>query len=382
MNSVIYLDNGATTPVDPRAADAAREMMLELYGNPSSSHRIGIHASRRLEAARAEVARAIGCDADRLTFTSGGTEANTLGIFGALGSRPGRHVVLSSYEHPSVADAATILSARGHMVEQVRPTRGGVVEIDAVLERVRPETQLCAVMWVQNEIGTVNPVVELAARVRNKAPNCHIHVDGVQALGKIAIRIALSQIDSLSLSSHKIHGPKGVGALYVRAQNRLQPLFFGGGQERGLRPGTENVSGIVAFGVAAELAVADLASTVARMERLRDRLWSGIARFGDVVRHGDPHASAPHILSVGFPYLPAEMLLHHLEAEGVYVSAGSACHARDNRPSEALEAVGVPAHEGTLRLSLSRMTTEAEIDGAVAALGRALSKVNAFAAAR
>ena len=375
MADFIYLDNGATTRVDERVAQAAMEAMVSVYGNPSSAHRLGAEASRLLARARAQVAAAIGGEASEVTFTSGGTEANALALFGA--TPRAKHVVIGGLEHPSVADSARVLAERGVEVTTVAPSAGGVVSAEAIAAAVRPDTALVACMWVQNEIGTVQPVAAVAERVKQRAPRCHVHVDAVQALGKLAIDVGATRFDSLALSAHKIHGPKGVGALWLRQGARLKPLWFGGGQERGLRPGTEGVPNIVALGLACELAVAERSAAAPRMARLRDRLWEMIvAALPSVRRNGDAASAAPHILSVGFAGLPPEPLLHALEAEGVYVSAGSACHARDRKPSSTLRAIGVPDDVGTLRLSLSRLTTDDEITRAARALIACVGKLS------
>lgn len=356
----VYLDNGATTRVDERVAEAAMEAMLVAWGNPSSAHKLGAEAARRVQRAREQVAAALGGTAAEVTFTSGGTEANALALFGAAGRA--KHVVVSAFEHPSVADAAKALAERGVEVTAVPPDPSGTVSAAAFAAAVRPDTALVACMWVQNEIGTVQPVDAIARAVKARAPRCHVHVDGVQALGKLAVDVGDAAFDSVAISAHKIHGPKGVGALWLKKGARLKPLVFGGGQERGLRPGTEGVPGIVALGLACELAAAARAEAAPRMTALRDELWRALAAgVPSARRNGEPATTAPHILSVGFAGVPAEPLLHALEAEGVYVSAGSACHAKDKKPSATLRAIGVPDDTGVIRLSLSRFTTAAEI---------------------
>lgn len=375
--SLVYLDNGATTKVDPRVAEAALTAMTEVYGNPSSLHRVGLDAKRRVDRAREQLARAISAEPSEIVFTSGGTEANALGFFGAAQARRERHVVVSALEHPSILDAARRLAELGWEVTTVPSTPGGIIEPRRVAEAVRPDTGVVALMRVQNEIGTVQPVEEAVRAAKAKAPRCHVHIDAVQALGKVAIDVSGAPIDSMSFSGHKIHGPKGVGALWLRRGARVEPRQHGGGQERGLRAGTENVPGIVAFGLAVELAEAARPEAARRMAELRDRLWTEIrAAVPSVRRHGDPERLAPHILSVGFPGAPAEPLLHALEGRGVCVSAGSACHMRDRKPSETLQAIGVGGDVGTLRFSLSRDTTGEEITFAASAVAAALKDVS------
>jgi cysteine desulfurase len=373
----VYLDNGATTRVEPAVAEAMVHAMTVAYGNPSSAHRLGVEAARAIAAARGRVARAIGADPSEIVFTSGGTEANALGFRGAAEAARSRHVVVSALEHPSVAAAALALAARGWEVSTVAPTRAGLVEAEALAEAVRPDSAAVALIWVQNELGTVQPIARAVRAVKARAPRCHVHVDAVQAVGKLAVDVSELGCDSLSLSAHKIHGPKGAGALWLKKGARVAPLVHGGGQERDLRPGTEGVPGIVGLGVAVELAERARPEAAARMAQLRDALWTRLlARLPAAMRHGDPAASAPHILSVGFPGLPAEPLLHALEARGVYVSAGSACHARDKKPSATLRAIGVPDDVATLRFSLSRHTSDEEIARAVAATEAAVAELS------
>ncbi|MGZ3408271.1 MAG: cysteine desulfurase family protein, partial [Polyangia bacterium] len=253
----------------------------------------------------------------------------------------------------------------------------GVVTAEAMAAAVREETALVACMWVQNEIGSVQPIDAIARAVKARAPRCHVHVDAVQALGKLAVDVGEAAYDSLAISAHKIHGPKGTGALWLKKGAHLRPLVFGGGQERGLRPGTEGVPGIVALGLACELAVTARAEAAPRMQRQRDRLWQEIAAaLPQARRNGEPATSAPHILSVGFAGVPAEPLLHALEGEGVFVSAGSACHAKDKKPSATLRAIGVPDDTGVVRLSLSRETTDDEIARAATAVIACVRKLS------
>jgi cysteine desulfurase len=371
----VYLDNGATTKVDARVAEAALQAMTAAWGNPSSAHALGVEAARLLVRAREQVARVLSADPAELTFTSGGTEANQLGVVGAARAARGRHLVVSAFEHPSVLDAARRLGQEGWELTEVAPERSGVVSVEKLAAAVRTDTSVVALLWVQNELGTVQPIEAAVRALKAKAPRCHLHVDAVQAVGKLAVDVGLG-FDSLALSAHKLHGPKGVGALWLRKGARVQPLAFGGGQERGVRPGTENVPGIAALGLAVELAESTRVQACGKMSQLRDELWARIAALRpDARRHGAAADSAPHILSVGFPRAPSEPLLHAMEARGVFVSAGSACHAKDKKPSATLRAIGVPDDMGTLRFSLSRETTEDEIARAAAALTGALEEL-------
>jgi cysteine desulfurase len=379
--STVYLDNGATTKVDARVAEAALHAMVSAYGNPSSAHRLGAEAARLVARAREQVARAIGASPSEIVFTSGGTEANALGLTGG-GTRL-KHVVTTAFEHPSVADTLKVLTQAPVELVKLTPSPSGLLTPERFAQAVTPETTLATILWVQNEIGTVQPVAEIARAIKDRAPRCHVHVDGVQALGKITVDVSDAPFDSLSLSAHKIHGPKGAGALWLKRTSKARPLVHGGGQERGLRPGTEGVPGIVALGLAVELAVAALPEAGPRMRAQRERLWQRIGELqhtrlgnGGVVRHGDAEHTAPHILSIGFTGVPAEPLLHALEAEDVLVSAGSACHAKDKKPSATLRAIGVPDDRGTIRLSLSRFTTDDEIERAAVAVAKCVGQLS------
>lgn len=376
MEPEAYLDNAATTRVDERVAEAMVQAMCVDYGNPSSAHRLGIAASKRLDQARAQVAAAIGAEPRDVYFTSGGTEANGLGTLGACAARA-RHLVLSALEHPSVADAAKRLGERGVEVTVVQPGPGGVVDPEALAAAAREETQLVALMMVSNELGTVQPIADAVRAVRRRAPRAHLHVDAVQALGKLAVDVRALGCDSLAVSAHKIHGPKGAGALWLRPGLKVASLTVGGGQERGVRPGTEGMPGAVGLGLAAELAERARPEAMALIALLRARaIARARAAFPKVAVHGEA-AAAAHIVSLGFAGVPAEPLLHALEARGVYVSAGSACAAKDRKPSPSLRAIGVKDDVGTLRVSFARTSTEREVERFGDALAEALGELGA-----
>ena len=372
----VYLDNAATTRVDDQVAEAMLRVLTVDYGNPSSAHRMGGRAAALLEEARARVGAAINAEPRDVYFTSGGTEANAIGVLGVAATARGRHVVLSTLEHPSVLEAARRLVAAGFEVTEVAPGPGGVVAVEALAAAVREDTALVTLMLVNNELGTVQPSLAAARAVKARAPRAHFHVDAVQALGKVAIDVTAGPIDSLAMSAHKIHGPKGTGALWLRRGARVVSVTVGGGQERGVRPGTENVAGAVGLGLAAELAERARPEAVTRWRELGRRLVDGArAAFPAVRLLGDPAHLAPHIVALGFAGIKAEPLLHALEAHGAYASAGSACHSKDKKPSAILRAIGLPDDTGMLRISLGRHTTEAEIDRAVRALGLALAQL-------
>lgn len=412
----IYLDNAASTRPAEEALVAAAEAAATFYANPSSLHGAGAAAARRLEAAREELAVALtGGEghASEVVFTSGGSEANALAILGRLSTgardraanpRPRQlHVVVSAIEHPSVLrnvrdldDLAAAGERADHAVTVVRVGRAGMVRAEDVVEAVRPETALVAVMHVNNELGTVQPVAEIARALQARAARTgtrkpHLHVDAVQSFGHLGLRVGSLGADSVAVSAHKIHGPRGVGALWVRAPLRagLTALWNGGRQEGGLRSGTENLPGAVGFACAARLAMSALArGEEARLAALRDRferaafaaipeLRPTVAGHGEAGAPAAPTPRAPHISSVFVPGLPAEPLLHALEARGVMVSAGSACASRQRGPSHVLDAIGLDTRVAVLRFSLSRETTEAELDAAVHALKEAIAELGA-----
>jgi cysteine desulfurase len=385
----IYLDNAASTRPAPEVAAAIAAAAAELYANPSSAHGAGAAAARAVEEARAAVLAALGTDAGQLVFTSGGTEANALGVLGAAGAARGRHVVTTAIEHASVLRNVERLAAAaaGGFTTTLVPPDGqtGAVTAEAVAAALTPETSVVAVMLVNNELGTVQPVAAIgraldahAARHGTRRP--HLHVDAVQALGQLPLRAAGLGADSVAVSAHKIHGGKGAGALWLRAGARVSPLWDGGRQERGLRSGTENVPAIVGFGRAAALARAALAAgTAEAIARLRDTLEAHVLESvrGATRTVSTAGGRVPHISSLSFPGLPAEPLLHALEARGVLVSAGSACASKTRGPSHVLKAVGVDDETAVLRLSLSRETTADEIGRAARALGEAIAELGA-----
>jgi cysteine desulfurase len=379
---VIYLDNAASTAPAEEALAAMVAAARGLPANPASAHALGAAAGRALEVARAEVAAALDAEPGEILFTGGGTEADSLGVLGAARAARGRHLVVSALEHPAVMRSAEALVAEGFTLDVVAPTREGAVTPDAIAAAVRPDTALVAVMLVQNELGTLQPVAEIARRLEALGPRRpHLHVDAVQAFGLCRVRPRALGADTIALSAHKLHGPRGAGALWVRPGARLRPLWVGGGQERGLRGGTENLPALVGFGRAAVLARDTLAAGAAEaVARRRDRLEAGALAAVVPLLPGaratvTGAARAPHIASLAFPGLPAEPLLHALEARGVFASAGSACASKTAGPSPSLKAIGVDDRTGVLRFSLSRHTTDADVDGAVRALAEAVTEI-------
>ncbi|MCI0589557.1 MAG: cysteine desulfurase [Planctomycetes bacterium] len=380
--TIAYLDNAATTRCDPRAAAEVSRFLLEEYGNPSSVHPLGVAAARALREARETLARCLEAEPGGVVFTSGGTEADDLAVLGFARTlrRHGRHLVVGATEHPAVLEAAKALGEEGFETSVVPADRAGRIDPAAVASACRPDTVVVAVMMANNELGTLAPVSEIARAVRTRAPRAAFHVDAVQAFGKAPVSLRATGADSIALSSHKIHGPKGVGALVLAPGRRPAPLLHGGGQEGNLRSGTENLPGIAGFARAAALAVESLAAEVPRWRRLRERLERGLAAaLPDRLVNGDPERSVPTILSVTFPGVPGEALLHHLEARGVLVSTGAACHSRRGG-SHVLLACGMAeeAVRSTIRFSFGRFTSEADVDRAVAAVPALVAELRAL----
>lgn len=366
MNKTVYLDNSATTRISPEVTALMRQVMEVSFANPSSLHRLGLEAERVLHTARRILAGACGAREQEIIFTSGGTESNNLALKGAAlrRVRRGRHLITTKIEHASVLQACRALEKQGCTVTFLEVNSCGLVDPEQVKAALRPDTVLVSVMHINNEVGAVQPVAEIGRLLKAKNSGIIFHVDAVQSLGKLPVHPAGWHADLVSFSAHKIHGPKGTGALYCREGLELEPLFHGGGQEKGVRPGTENVPGIAGFGAAVRLAELNREKTLAAVAGLRQRLVRGILTQIPGTAINGPEAAAPHIISVFFPGLKGEVLLHALEERGIYVSTGSACHSRRPQPSHVLLAMGLPEKDiaSTLRFSLSAENTMEEMD--------------------
>jgi cysteine desulfurase len=366
MNKTVYLDNSATTRISPEVTALMRQVMTDSFGNPSSLHRLGLEAERVLHTARRILAGACGAREEEIIFTSGGTESNNLALKGAAlrRVRRGRHLVTTKIEHASVLQVCRALEKQGYTVTFLDVNSCGLVDPEQVKAALRPDTVLVSVMHVNNEVGAVQPVAEIGRVVKARHSGIIFHVDAVQSLGKLPVHPAVWHADLVSFSAHKIHGPKGTGALFCREGLELEPLFYGGGQEKGVRPGTENLAGIAGFGAAARLAELNREKTLAVVTGLRQHFVQGILTQIPGTAINGPDAAAPHIISVFFSGLKGEVLLHALEERGIYVSTGSACHSRRPQPSHVLLAMGLPEKDiaSTLRFSLSAENTAEEID--------------------
>lgn len=362
----VYCDNNATTRVDPKVVEAMLPFFTEAYANASSMHSFGGDVGKALKEARQSLQALLGAEHDHeLIFTSGGTESDNMAILSALETQIGRdEVVTSKVEHPAVLTLCKHLEqTRGTKVHYIGVDARGRLDIEAYRKALNPKTAIVSMMWANNETGTVFPVEELAQLAH--AAGALFHTDAVQAVGKLPIHLAESEIDMLSLSGHKLHAPKGIGALYVRKGVRLRPLIRGGHQERGRRAGTENVPGIIGLGVAARLAAEHMNEEQTRVKGLRDRLEDGIlARVEKSLVMGDPDARLPNTSTVAFEFIEGEAILLLLSRAGIAASSGSACTSGSLEPSHVLRAMNVPytAAHGAIRFSLSRDNREEDVD--------------------
>jgi cysteine desulfurase len=371
-----YFDHNATTPVSPEVLETAAECLGQMYGNASSIHHFGQAAKQRLEMARRQTAALIGCQPREIVFLSGGTEADNLALFGTVryAKRASRHVVTTTIEHPAVLNACAQLEREGVAVTYVPVSAGGIVDPDEIRRALRADTVLVSVMHANNELGTVQPVAKIAAIAREAG--VYLHVDGVQALGKIPVDVDALGVDLYSVSGHKIYAPKGIGALYVRRGTRLGAIQFGGHHEREMRPGTENVPGAAAFGCAAELAGARLETDARRIGELRDRLESAILeRIPHTGVNGNRAARTPNTANMYFDGLEGEALVIALDLRGFAVSSGAACSSGAVEPSHVLMAIGLRAERAraSIRFSLGRANTAEQVDALVEAVAAAVA---------
>lgn len=356
-----YLDNSATTAVSKAAADAAYRIMTEVYGNPSSLHSMGFQAKKELEAARKAVAAALRAGEDEVFFTSGGTEANNLALFGAAKAfaRERRKIIVSAVEHSSIIEAAKKLEKEGFAVEYVLPAEDGTVHPEDVAALVDENTSVVSVMLVNNETGAVMPVAEIFEAVKQKNRKTLCHTDAVQAFGKLPVRARTLGADMISVSGHKVHAPKGVGALYIKKGVRLVPVQYGGEQEKRVRPGTENLPAIAAFGAAC--GEFDIEGNLARVSELRAHALKRLAEIDGIVINS-PEGALPYVLNFSAGRVRSETMLHFLEKRGVFVSSGSACAA--GKPSHVLSALGLSRQraDSAIRVSFSKHNTPEDID--------------------
>jgi Cysteine sulfinate desulfinase/cysteine desulfurase and related enzymes len=374
----VYLDNSATTRVTEGVRDIVARALYEDYGNPSSMHRLGVKAEQYMKESACIIANTLKVEPKEILFTSGGTEANNLALIGTAmaNKRRGNHIITTRIEHPSVHQPLVYLEENGFQISFAPVDETGKLIKEKLYELIKDNTLMVSIMYVNNEIGSVQDIEELASELKKRKKDLIFHVDAVQAFGKYRIYPKRTGIDLLSFSGHKIHGPKGIGVLYVSEKIKINPTIFGGGHQRGLRSGTENVPGIAGIGQAVTELYQSFDEKIARMYHLKQKFLQQISKLEGVTINGVPKEctgdfeieqlknTAPHIMSVSFQGVRSEVLLHALEDKGIYVSAGSACSSHHPTPSVTLIAIGLPKDllESTLRFSMSEMTTEDEID--------------------
>ena len=373
----VYLDNAATTPLDPGVLEAMLPNMDARRGNPSSLHALGTAAREAVEEARDTVAALVGASQGEIVFTGGGTEADDLAILGLARSVPSekRHVVVSRMEHAAVREAARQLQSEGFEVTAVEVDEDGLVAPDTFAAALRPDTALAAVVWANNEVGTVEPVRELAEICAER--EIPFHTDAVQAAGREPLDVGEAPVSTLALSAHKLYGPQGVGALYVREGVSVQPITYGGGQEKGLRSGTQNVAGIVGFGAAARLALEELDERVAHERGLRDAIVAGVAGIPDVRLNGHPESRLSNNVHLSVDGVEAESLVLFLDALGYAIGSGSACSSGEHKASPVLLAMGRDEREAfsVVRITVGKDNTGAEIEGFLEAFSEAVARL-------
>lgn len=369
----VYLDNSATTRCFDEVAQLTHKILCEHYGNPSSMHHKGVEAEQYVRDARETLARILKVNEKEILFTSGGTESDNIALIGTAmaNHRSGRHLITTRIEHPAVLQPMAYLQNQGFEVTYLPVDKEGRIRPQDLERAIRQDTILVSIMHTNNEIGSIQPIAEAGALIKRCNPQTLFHVDAVQGFGKFRIYPKKMQIDMLSVSAHKIHGPKGIGFLYVKEGAKVNPIMYGGGQQKGMRSGTENVAGIAGMAMAAERVYRDLDRDMEKMYGLRDMLISGVSRIEGIKVNGCPgREGAAHIVSLSVQGVRSEVLLHALEERGIYVSAGSACSAHKPQPSATLKAIGVEKEllDATIRFSLSVFTTKEEIEYTVQAL--------------
>ena len=362
-----YFDNSATTKVLDSVRDIVVKTMTEDYGNPAAKHRKGMEAEQYIRDARKIIADTMKVQEKEILFTSGGSESNNMALIGTAwaNQRAGKHIISTSIEHPSVYNPLGVLEELGFEVTILPVDHDGHISLKELEEAIRPDTILVSTMYVNNEVGAVEPVEEISKIIKAKNPSTLYHVDAIQAYGKYVIRPKKQGIDLLSVSSHKIHGPKGVGFLYIRNGVKIKPLIYGGGQQAGLRSGTENVPGVAGFGAAAKEMYTNHAEKIQKLIELKDYMPDRLGEIeGTVINSKKGEASAPQIVSVSFEGVRSEVLLHALEDKGVYVSSGSACSSNHPGISGTLKGIGVAQKllDSTIRMSFGMFNTKEEVD--------------------
>ena len=364
-----YLDNAATTFVFPEVKDLMGKVMEEDFGNPSSLHKKGVEAEQYIKEAKETIAKFLKVEPKEIVFTSGGTESNNMALIGSAyaNQRRGKHIITTRIEHASVYEPLMHLEKEGFQITYLPVDEHGIVKLDALKEALTDETILVSIMYVNNEIGSIQPIEEIGKIIKSYREDIVFHVDAIQAYGKLKVYPKRAKVDLLSVSGHKIHGPKGSGFLYIKDKTKIQPILFGGGQQKGMRSGTENVPAIAGLSLASKFMYENHDEKIEKLNTLKERFIKGVSEIENVKNNS---GEAPQIISISFPGVRSEVLLHALEEKGVYVSSGSACSSNHPAISGTLKAIGLDKNhwESTLRFSLSIFTTEEEVDFAIQCL--------------
>ncbi len=371
----VYLDNSATTKVFPEAAGLMTEIMCEDYGNPSSMHRKGVEAEQHIRYAKEVFAKILKAAEKEIFFTSGGTESDNMALIGCAMAniRRGKHLITTQIEHPAILQTCAYLESIGFRITYLPVDKQGRIRLEDLQKAMTPDTILVSIMHTNNEIGSLQPIGEAGALIKRMNPNTLFHVDAVQGFGKARIYPKKMNIDLLSVSSHKIHGPKGVGVLYIGDKVKIQPIVHGGGQQKNIRSGTENVPGIAGMAKAAEMLYENFDNEIDKLYSLKEYFIKGLSHLDGIQINGlipcaeDQRGTAPHIVSVSIAGVRSEVVLHALEDKGIYISAGSACASNKPQTSQTLKAIGLQRElwDSTIRFSFSVYTTKEEIDYAL-----------------
>lgn len=382
----IYLDNSATTKVYPEVAKLMTQIMLEDYGNPSSMHTKGVDAEKYVTLATKQISKALKVQDKEILFTSGGTESDNLALIGTARAncRAGKHIITTKIEHPAILKTVEYLATEGFEIDYLSVDSMGRISLTELEDMLRPDTIIVSIMHTNNEVGSLQPIAEAGALIKKKNPNCLFHVDAVQGFGKAEIYPKKMNIDLLSVSGHKIHGPKGIGILYVGEKVKIKPISYGGGQQKGMRNGTLNVPGIAGIGLATEMITGKLQAHRESLYKLKEFFLQEVSKLDRVSINGcDPakvRETAPHIINISVRGLRSEVMLHALEEKGVYVSAGSACASHSKKESSTLKSMGATSEEmdGALRISMSEFTTREELEYALASLKEVIDMYSRF----
>lgn len=374
---MIYLDNAATTRVDPEAVDLMKKVFLEDYGNPSSLYDFGFNAEKYMDESRKMIADVLGVSSSEIYFTSCGSESNNISIFSQLSGNKNQEFITDTIEHSSVDQVFKKIS-ESHTVHYIKVDNKGYVNSRDVIEKVNENTKLVSIMAVNNELGSIQPLEEIGRGIKRKNPKVVFHVDGIQSFGKIPIDVNKAKIDLFTMSAHKLHGPKGVGALYVRKGISVHPVILGGGQENNISSGTENVAGIAAFGFVTKKAFAKMDENYNRVLELKEYLINELSEMGDIIINSEIQKGSPYITNICFEDIKSEVLIHYLEQDKIYVSSGSAC--KKDRKSRVLEGINTPNEyrEGCIRISYSDSTKKEEITVFIEKLKSAVADIRSI----